>query len=129
MKHAGPASLDALEPLLAEIRPRVAIDPKIVEKKRGSFYRRGKAWLHFHEDPAGYFADPGDPKTFEQCKLDLGERIVSLPGPRVSLNGTLEQRLRGAFWDEALSMLFGDRRDVPVDGLAPLAKQQSLILG
>jgi len=25
-------------------------------------------------DAAGFFADPGDPKTFEQCKLDLGER-------------------------------------------------------
>ena len=72
MKHAGPASLDALEPLLAEIRPRVAIDPKIVEKKRGSFYRRGKAWLHFHEDPAGIFVDirAADGKDFDRLKLD-----------------------------------------------------------
>ena len=57
MKHAGPASLDTLEPLLAEIRLLAGIDPKIVEKKRGTFYRKGKAWLHFHEDPAGFFAD------------------------------------------------------------------------
>lgn len=27
------------------------------EKKRGIFYRRGKSFLHFHEDPAGLFAD------------------------------------------------------------------------
>ena len=24
--------------------------------------------------PRDFFADPGDPKTFERCKLDLGER-------------------------------------------------------
>jgi hypothetical protein len=53
MKHAGTAALDDLEPLLAEIRAR----PSLKEKSRGSFYRGGKAWLHFHEDPAGLFAD------------------------------------------------------------------------
>jgi hypothetical protein len=75
MKHAGPASLDALEPLLAEIRPRVAIDPKIVEKKRGSFYRRGKAWLHFHGDPAGYFADLKGPDDWLRMRVsDADER-------------------------------------------------------
>jgi hypothetical protein len=77
MKHAGPASLDALEPLLAEIRPRVAIDPKIVEKKRGSFYRKGKAWLHFHEDPAGYFADLKGPDDWLRMRVsDADERQV-----------------------------------------------------
>jgi hypothetical protein len=53
MKHAGPRALDELEPLLREIR-------KIegpAEKKRGTFYYRGNAMLHFHEDPAGFFAD------------------------------------------------------------------------
>ncbi len=27
------------------------------EKKRGVWYRKSKAFLHFHEDPAGIFAD------------------------------------------------------------------------
>ena len=27
------------------------------ERSRGVFYRNGKAHLHFHEDPAGLFAD------------------------------------------------------------------------
>ncbi len=27
------------------------------EKKRGTFYRKSSAFLHFHEDPAGLFAD------------------------------------------------------------------------
>lgn len=53
MKHAGPAALDALEPLLAELRQRTALK----ERKRGIFYRKGRSFLHFHEDPAGLFAD------------------------------------------------------------------------
>lgn len=53
MKHAGPAALDSLEPLLGAIRTR----DRLQEKRRGVFYRGGKAWLHFHEDPAGMFAD------------------------------------------------------------------------
>jgi hypothetical protein len=53
MKHAGAEALDRLEPLLAEIRGRAMLK----EKTRGAFYRGGKATLHFHEDPAGLFAD------------------------------------------------------------------------
>ncbi len=53
MKHAGPAALDTIEPLLAAARAL----PELAERKRGIFYRRSVAWLHFHEDPAGIFAD------------------------------------------------------------------------
>ena len=53
MKHAGPEALDRLEPILREIRKLDGL----TEKKRGTFYRRGNAMLHFHEDPAGFFAD------------------------------------------------------------------------
>ena len=53
MKHAGPAALDALEPLLARVRAL----PGLKEKARGTFYRSARAFLHFHEDPAGLFAD------------------------------------------------------------------------
>jgi hypothetical protein len=53
MKHAGTATLDQLEPLLAVIRTL----PGLKEKGRGVFYRGGRAFLHFHEDPAGLFAD------------------------------------------------------------------------
>jgi hypothetical protein len=75
MKHAGPASLDVLEPLLADIRRRAGIDPKVVEKKRGSFYRKGKAWLHFHEDPAGFFADLKGPDDWLRMRVsDANER-------------------------------------------------------
>lgn len=53
MKHAGPDALDALEELLAKLRAHAALS----ERKRGTFYRKSAAFLHFHEDPAGLFAD------------------------------------------------------------------------
>jgi hypothetical protein len=53
VKHAGPQALDRLEPILGEIRKLGGL----TEKKRGTFYDRGNAMLHFHEDPAGFFAD------------------------------------------------------------------------
>ena len=53
MKHAGPAALDALEPLLERVRAL----PGLKEKARGAFYRKSRAVLHFHEDPAGLLAD------------------------------------------------------------------------
>ena len=53
MKHAGPDALAALAPLLAELRSLDAIQ----ERATGTFYRKSKAFLHFHEDPEGLFAD------------------------------------------------------------------------
>lgn len=53
MKHATDPTLDKLEELLVQIRQQ----PGLREKKRGVFYRQNMAWLHFHEDLAGLFAD------------------------------------------------------------------------
>jgi len=47
MKHADDAALDQLDDLLNQIREQVGLK----ERKRGVFF------LHFHEDPAGLFAD------------------------------------------------------------------------
>jgi hypothetical protein len=55
MRHARDQDLDRLDELLAELRTL----PGLVEKKRGVFYRKGKSFLHFHEDPKGLFADIG----------------------------------------------------------------------
>jgi hypothetical protein len=55
VKHAGKAALDALEPVLRAVRD--AALPRVAERSRGVFYRRGVAVLHFHEDEAGLFAD------------------------------------------------------------------------
>ncbi len=53
MRHAGAEALDRLEPLLEKLRGV----PGLVERKRGNFGRGSRAFLHFHEDPAGLFAD------------------------------------------------------------------------
>ena len=53
MKHASDRALDSIEPLLCEIRELNGL----VERKRGIWYLRSRAFLHFHEDPAGLFAD------------------------------------------------------------------------
>jgi hypothetical protein len=53
MKHADAATLERMGSLLTEIRKR----PKLRENSPGNFYVKSKAYLHFHEDPAGIFAD------------------------------------------------------------------------
>jgi hypothetical protein len=53
MKHAGPTALDALADLITSIRER----SELKEPRPGVFYRKGKAFLHFHEDGSGLFAD------------------------------------------------------------------------
>jgi hypothetical protein len=53
MKHAGANALAALTELLESLRSRAGL----VERRPGVFYVKGKAFLHFHEDPAGLFAD------------------------------------------------------------------------
>ena len=39
--------------MLAQLRAL----PDLKEKSRGTFYRKSQAFVHFHEDPAGLFAD------------------------------------------------------------------------
>jgi hypothetical protein len=53
MKHAGATALETLRDLLANLRRRTAL----IERRPGIFYVSGEAFLHFHEDPAGLFAD------------------------------------------------------------------------
>ena len=62
MRHAGTATLDELEPFLARLRTV----PGIVERKRGIFHRRSRAFLHFHEDPSGLYADVRLDAEFER---------------------------------------------------------------
>lgn len=53
MKHATATALDRLEPLLTQLRRH----DRLKERSRGVFYFKSRAVLHFHEDPAGLFAD------------------------------------------------------------------------
>ena len=66
MKHAGGVALDRLSELLEQVRIREGIK----EKSLGIFYRRSKAFLHFHEDPAGLFADLRMGADFERYPVN-----------------------------------------------------------
>jgi hypothetical protein len=76
MKHAGPGALDALEPLLSRIRAIGGLR----EKSRGTFYLKSRAFLHFHEDPTGLYADvrAQDGGDFDRVRLDGAEADAAL---------------------------------------------------
>jgi hypothetical protein len=74
MKHASAAALDALEPALEQLR---AIDG-LKEKSRGIFYRGSNAFLHFHEDPAGFFADLKKGGDFVRLPVNNRAEIAAL---------------------------------------------------
>ena len=65
MKHAGAEALAQVEPFLSELRQV----PGLREQKPGIFYRGSRAFLHFHEDPAGMFADVRLAETFERFEV------------------------------------------------------------
>jgi hypothetical protein len=60
MKHAGSDALAGLAALLADLRSRNGL----VEKKPGVFYRKSKAFVHFHEDQAGIYMDIRDSREW-----------------------------------------------------------------
>ena len=64
MRHAGPRTLAQIAPLLEELRARAALR----EKRPGVFYLKSRAFLHFHDDPTGIFAD-----------IRLADEFVRLP--------------------------------------------------
>jgi hypothetical protein len=53
VRHARDEDLDRIAPLLTELR---AVDG-LTEKNRGVFYRRSRAFLHFHADGDDTYAD------------------------------------------------------------------------
>jgi hypothetical protein len=76
LRHARDQDLDRIEPLLRRLRTL----PGLIERKRGTFYVKSKAFLHFHEDPAGMFADvrAADGKDFDRLKVDTAAEQKSL---------------------------------------------------
>jgi hypothetical protein len=66
MKHAGETALDQLDRLLSQLRSQEGLK----ERKRGVFYRGSSAFLHFHEDPAGLFADVRTASNWERLPVN-----------------------------------------------------------
>ena len=75
MKHASVATLERLAPLREQLRNV----PGLVERKPGTFYFRSSAFLHFHEDPAGLFADAKlNSKLFERHRVSTRAEQAAL---------------------------------------------------
>lgn len=74
MKHAGDETLDQLDPLLEKLRTMDGLR----EKKRGVFYRRSKAFLHFHEDVAGLFVDVRCDDEFQRFPVSTNSQRAEL---------------------------------------------------
>jgi hypothetical protein len=69
MKHASAETPRQLEPLLERLRALPALS--LSERRPRIFYRGASAFLHFHEDPAGVFADAKlDGRAFSRFKLN-----------------------------------------------------------
>jgi hypothetical protein len=67
---------------------KVRAHGSLVERTPGSFYRKSKAYLHFHEDPSGIYAD---------VKLDLAAftRVrASTPQERAHLLFLISESLK-----------------------------------
>ncbi len=74
MKHATSAALEGLSELLDQIRMKDGIK----EKKLGIFYRKSKSFLHFHEDPAGLFADLSVEDDFDRYPVNTKQEWKAL---------------------------------------------------
>ena len=87
MRHATPAALDQIEELLEKLRAH-----PLRERKRGTFYRGSSAFLHFHEDPAGMFADVKLGGDFERFRVSTrSERAAFLRAVATELAQTGER--------------------------------------
>ena len=74
MKHASGDALRGLSELLEHIRERDGIK----EKKVGIFYRKSRGFLHFHEDPKGFFADLSVGADFERYPVNTKKDWAAL---------------------------------------------------
>lgn len=89
MKHAGPDALERLAPLLQALRALGLF----TERTPGCFYRGSRAWLHFHEDPAGLFADVKlDGRSFQRLPVNSAAEqrrlLATLRSPRSTGRGS-----------------------------------------
>ena len=97
MKHAGPATLARISPLLEELRAR----PVLREQRPGVFYLKSRAFLHFHDDPSGIFAD-----------VRLAEGFVRLPVTSSSQQSDLLEQIDNCV-SSIESRATGKRRERP----------------
>ena len=78
MRHARPERLQALAGLLDSLRAL----PGLTERQTGIFYVKSRAYLHFHEDSSGLYADirlgDADFTRLPVASVDDQQRLLSL---------------------------------------------------
>lgn len=91
MKHAGPDTLARIAPLLAELRAR----PGLRESRPGVFVLKSRAFLHFHDDPAGIFADVRLAEDFVRLRVTSASEQSDLLDRIDACLSTVESRETG----------------------------------
>jgi hypothetical protein len=82
MRHASPKAIAQLMDLITAVRARGGLK----EPRPGVFYRKGRAWLHFHEDRDGLFADL-------RIGADWERHRVSEPAEQAALLASIDNSL------------------------------------
>jgi hypothetical protein len=91
MRHARPDALDKLEDMMVEVRKHSGL----TERKRGAFYLKSSGFLHFHEDPAGLFADLKIDGRFERFPVSTAaqqQRVLQKIADLLSKPGVARRR-------------------------------------
>jgi hypothetical protein len=78
MRHAGASTFVRISRLLEELRRRAVLR----ERRPGCFEFRSRAFLHFHDDPSGIYAD-----------VRLADEFVRLPVTSASQQADLLDRI------------------------------------
>jgi hypothetical protein len=87
VKHADVRALEAVSDLIENLRRR----SDLVEKKLGIFYTKGRAFLHFHKDPAGLFADLREGDEWQRYSVNDPDECTRL---LAAVDRTIEEAKR-----------------------------------
>jgi hypothetical protein len=74
VRHATREDLDQVEALLDELRKL----PELRERKRGSFSRGSRAFLHFHADEGDFYVDVRLDGAFRRARVTGGDDQADL---------------------------------------------------
>ena len=91
MRHAGPATLARIVPLLEALRARRVLE----EKRPGVFYLKSRAFQHFQDDPSGVFADVREADDFVRLPVTTRSEQSDLLDRIDDCLSTLEERATG----------------------------------
>lgn len=90
MRHAGQGTLTRIAPLLEQLRAR----PALREMRPGVFHLKSRAFLHFHDDPSGVFADVRLADDFVRLRVSTRSEQADLLDRIDSCLSTIEARSR-----------------------------------